>query len=380
VEFEHSAEQEALRQSTRQFLGRAPRDFGGVAGLGGHDESTWRRMASELGLQGLAVAESFGGAGASWIELAIVFEEMGRVLLPEPFFATAALALPAVSCLGDDAAGTDLLPAIADGTEVAAFAFAPRCVGSAPSPLFDVRASARGDGAVVVDGTATLVLSGHLASLLLVLADTSSGPALFAVRGDAPGVTATPSESLDLTRSVATVRLASAPARYVGASDPAGDGLSRVLDQASVALAAEQVGGAERCLEMAVAHARTRTQFGRPIGSFQAIKHRCADLFVAIESAKGLARYAAWAAALAPDELPTAAAAAHAHCTEVYRDVAAESLHIHGGTGFTWEHEAHLHLRRAKTDELLFGSPAQHRELLVRRLERGAVHPSTDGQ
>jgi alkylation response protein AidB-like acyl-CoA dehydrogenase len=337
-------------------------------------------MAGELGLQGLAVAERFGGGGASWIELAVVFEEMGRALLPEAFFATAALAVPAISCLGDDAANADLLPGIVDGTEVAALAFPPPSVGRALSPPSDLRAAARGDGEVVVEGTATLVLSGHLASLLLVVADASSGPALFAVQSDAEGLTATPSESLDLTRSVATVRFASVPARYVGLADPAGDGLSGVLDRASVALTAEQVGGAQRCLEMAVAHARTRAQFGRPIGSFQAIKHRCADLFVAIESAKGLARYAAWAAALAPGELPTAAAAAHAYCSEVYREVAAESLHIHGGTGFTWEHEAHLHLRRAKTDELLFGDPALHRESLVRRLERGAGLSTTDGQ
>jgi alkylation response protein AidB-like acyl-CoA dehydrogenase len=189
---------------------------------------------------------------------------------------------------------------------------------------------------------------------------------IFAVDGSAPGLTRTPMETLDLTRKQARLSFADVPARLIGADGEGSAVLAHVLDLAAVGLAAEAVGGAQRCLDMSVDYAKLRVQFGRPIGSFQAIKHKCADLLVEVESARSAAYYAMWAAGDS-GELPVAAALAKSYCTEAYAHAAAENIQIHGGIGFTWEHPAHLYFRRAKSTELLFGDPAYHRELLVQR-------------
>jgi alkylation response protein AidB-like acyl-CoA dehydrogenase len=212
------------------------------------------------------------------------------------------------------------------------------------------------------------VLDGHTASLILVAARAGDGIGLFAVEGSASGLTRTPLSTMDQTRKQARLELSGVPARLIGSE---GDGwriLGKTLDLAAIALAAEQVGGAQLCLEMAVQYAKDRVQFGRPIGSFQAIKHKCADMLLEVESAKSAAYYAGWAAAEDNDEVPVVASLAKAYCSDAYFHAAAENIQIHGGIGFTWEHDAHLYFKRAKSSELLFGDPAYHRELLAQRI------------
>ena len=212
------------------------------------------------------------------------------------------------------------------------------------------------------------VVDGNNADLVLVAGRTDKGVSLFAVEGNAAGMTATPLATMDQTRKQARIEFASTPARLVGEEGAASPVLSRTLDLAAVALAAEQVGGAQRCLDMAVEYAKTRIQFGRPIGSFQAIKHKCADMLLEVESAKSAAYYAGWAAAEDSEELPVVASLAKSYCSEAYFHAAAENIQIHGGIGFTWEHDAHLYFKRAKSSELMLGDPSYHRELLAQRI------------
>ena len=212
------------------------------------------------------------------------------------------------------------------------------------------------------------MIDGATANLILVAARTNGAVSLFAVDGDASGLTRTSLSTMDQTRKQAKLDFDNTPARLIGTEGAGWDVLSRVLDLAAVGLAAEQVGGAQECLEMAVQYAKDRVQFGRPIGSFQAIKHKCADMLLEVESAKSAAYYAAWCAAELNDELPSVASLAKAYCSEAYFHAAAENIQIHGGIGFTWEHPAHLYFKRAKSSELLFGDPTYHREQLAQRI------------
>jgi alkylation response protein AidB-like acyl-CoA dehydrogenase len=217
-------------------------------------------------------------------------------------------------------------------------------------------------------GTKTFVIDGHVADLILVAARTSKGVSLFAVDKGAKGLSRTALPTMDQTRKQARLDFDGTPARLVGQEGKGWEILGTVLDLAAVALAAEQVGGAQKVLEMAVEYAKVRVQFGRPIGSFQAIKHKCADMLLEVESAKSAAYYGMWCAAEMNQELPSVASLAKAYCSEAYFHAAAENIQIHGGIGFTWEHPAHLYFKRAKSSELLFGDPTYHRELLARRI------------
>jgi len=212
------------------------------------------------------------------------------------------------------------------------------------------------------------VLDGHLANVVLVAARTASGVSLFKVDGEAAGLTRTSLATMDMTRKQARLDFDRVSATMIGAEGAGWPVLERVLDLAAVALAAEQVGGAQICLDTAVQYAKDRVQFGRPIGSFQAIKHKCADMLLEVESAKSAAYYAGWCAAELNDELPSVASLAKAYCSEAYFHTTAENIQIHGGIGFTWEHSAHLYFKRAKSSELLFGDPTYHRELLAQRI------------
>ena len=212
------------------------------------------------------------------------------------------------------------------------------------------------------------MLHGHVASTILVVARTEDGLSLFAVDGEASGLARTPLATLDQTRKLARLEFGSVPGRLIGMPGSAGPVLDRTLDVAAIALAAEQLGGAQRALDMAVGYAKIRRQFGRPIGSFQAIKHKCADMLLEVESARSAAYYAGWAAAEDSDELPVVASLAKSYCSEAYFHAAAENIQIHGGIGFTWEHDAHLYFKRAKSSEVLLGDPSYHRELLAQRI------------
>ena len=324
-------------------------------------------MAEQMGLQGLHIPEEFGGSGFSYVELGIVLEEMGRALLCAPFFSTVVLAANALLQSGDEAAKQDYLPGIASGETIATLAFTEpsRQVGRVRHR--DDRPRRRAT-VYTLTGTKMFVIDGHTADLVIVAARTDAGISLFAVDGDAAGLTRTPLSTMDQTRKQARLEFADTPATLIGAEGVGWDVLADVLDLAAVGLAAEQVGGAQKVLEMAVEYAKVRVQFGRPIGSFQAIKHKCADMLLEVESAKSAAYYGLWCAAEMNDELPSVASLAKAYCSEAYFHAAAENIQIHGGIGFTWEHPAHLYFKRAKSSELLFGDPTYHRELLAQRI------------
>jgi alkylation response protein AidB-like acyl-CoA dehydrogenase len=369
VNFAFSEEQEELRRTVRAFLeDKSPESEVRrlMETVEGYDPAVWRQMADQLGLQGLAIPEEYGGSGFSYVELVVVLEEMGRALLCAPYFSTVALAANLLLHVGDEAAKKEYLPAIASGDMIATVAFTEES-GRWDEAGITIPATREGDG-WTLRGTKMFVLDGHTANLLLVAARTPAGVSLFAVDPAAPGVTRTPLATMDQTRKQAKVVFEGAPARLIGEEGRGWEALSRMLDLAAVALAAEQVGGAQKVLEMAVEYAKVRVQFGRPIGSFQAIKHKCADMLLEVESAKSAAYYAGWCAAELNDELPVVASLAKSYCSEAYFHAAAENIQIHGGIGFTWEHPAHLYFKRAKSSELLFGDPTYHRELLAQRI------------
>jgi len=332
----------------------------------GYDPAVWKQMADQLGLQGLIIPEDFGGSGYTYVELVVVLEEMGRALLCAPYFASVALAANLLLVAGDEGAKKDYLPGIADGSKIATVALA-EASGRWDEAAVTVAASGSGDSWTLT-GEKLYVIDGHIADLVLVVARSGAGVSVFAVDKGASGYQATPLSTMDQTRKQARLTFDATPARLIGTDGGGWPVVSKTLDLAAVALAAEQVGGAQKVLEMAVEYAKVRVQFGRPIGSFQAIKHKCADMLLEVESAKSAAYYAGWAAAEDSDELPVVASLAKSYCSEAYFHSTAENIQIHGGIGFTWEHPAHLYFKRAKSSELLFGDPTYHRELLAQRI------------
>jgi len=374
MQFTFTDEQEELRRTMRRFL-EEKSPVGEVRRLmetpEGYDEAVWKQMSQELGLPGLHIPEAYGGQGFSFVELGIVLEEMGRALLCAPFFSSVCLAANAILTAGTEAARKDLLPGIASGETVATLAFAE------PSGRWDasgIAATATPDGdGYRLNGTKRFVIDGTTAGLILVaarLAGTSGddGIGLFAVRGDADGLQREALVPLDPTRKQAELTLTDVKATPIGAPGKDWPALQKTLDQISVCLSAENVGGGQRCLDMAVQYAKDRVQFGRPIGQFQAIKHKCADMLLQIESARTAAYYAMWVAAKDDEELTTVAPLAKAYSSDAFFFAASENIQVHGGIGFTWEHDAHLYFKRAKSSELLFGDPVYQRDVLARRL------------
>jgi alkylation response protein AidB-like acyl-CoA dehydrogenase len=369
MNFAFTDEQEELRKTVRSFLENksseeAVREM--METEDGYDPAVWSQMGEQMGLQGLSIPEEYGGSGYGFVELGIVLEEMGRALLCAPFFSSAVLAANTLLQSGDEAAMAKYLPGIASGETIATLAY------TEPSGKWDesgitMEATKSGDG-YTLSGTKSFVLDGNAAGLFIVAAKTAAGTSLFAVEGDASGITRTNLSTMDQTRKQAKIDFDNTPATLIGEDGKGWDTLQTVLDLAAVALAAEQVGGAQKVLEMAVEYAKVRVQFGRPIGSFQAIKHKCADMLLEVESAKSAAYYGMWCASEMNDELPSTASLAKAYCSEAYFHAAAENIQIHGGIGFTWEHPAHLYFKRAKSSELLFGDPTYHREQLAERI------------
>ncbi len=369
MNFVFTEEQDELRKAVNRFLAEKSPETEVrrlMETADGYDTAVWTQMAEQLGLQSLSIPEEFGGAGFSFVETAIVLEEMGGALLCAPFFSTVVLAAQALLTSGDDAAKAEYLPGIADGSTIATLAITE---DSGRPELDAVELSATSNGSTwTLNGHKNYVIDGHLANLILVVAKSANGLSLFAVAGDAAGLSKTQLPTMDQTRKQARLEFAGVEARLIGADGGAAAGLSKTLDLVAVGLAAEQVGGAQRCLDASVDYAKNRIQFGRPIGSFQAIKHKCADMLLEVESAKSAAYYAAFAAAEDSDELPVVASLAKSYCSEAYFHAAAENIQIHGGIGFTWEHPAHLYFKRAKSSELLFGDPTFHREQLAQRI------------
>ena len=369
-----SAEQEELRASVRRFLAdRAPLSRVRALMDGGEtDWAVWEQAGSQLGLQGLAIPESYGGAGFSFAEQAVVLEEFGAALYGGPYLASAVLAATALLASPDEGARRGLLPDIASGQTVATLAFTED--GGSWDPAA-IRLSAVKDGEDWrLDGHKSFVLDGTTAGLILVAAATDAGLSLFAVEGAGEvggrpaGLARAALPALDQTRQLARLEFAGVTGRLIGSPGDGAAALDRALDVAAVALAAEQLGGAQRALDMAVEYAKIRRQFDRPIGSFQAIKHRCADLLLEVESLRSAVGYAAAAVAEDSAEIPVLASLVKAYASDTYFHVAAENIQIHGGIGFTWEHDAHLYFKRAKSSELLLGDPTYHRELLAQRI------------
>ena len=369
MNFGFSEEQEELRRMVKRFLEEKSPETEVrrlMATSEGYDPAVWDQMANELALQALGIPEEFGGQGFGPVELYVVFEEMGAALFCSPYFSTVALAANAILLVGSDADKAVHLPGIASGETIATLALTDDA-GQWDLSATSTRATAQGDG-FALNGVRNYVTDGNVASLILVPAMTDKGLSLFAVQGDASGVARESLATMDQTRKQSRIEFTNAPAVLVGSEGQALAGLETTLSIAASALAAEQVGGAQRVLNNAVEYAKNRVQFGRPIGSFQAIKHKCADMLLDVESAKSAAYYAAWAAQELNDELPIAASLAKSFCSEAYFHCAAENIQIHGGIGFTWEHHAHLYFKRAKSSELFLGDPAYHRELLAQHL------------
>ena len=369
MNFAFTEEQEELRKTVRAFLDAKSAETDVRALMettDGYDAAVWSQMGEQMGLQGLAIPEEYGGSGYSFVELGIVLEEMGRSLLCAPYYSTVVLAANTLLLSGDEAAKKAYLPGIAAGTTIATLAY------TEPSGKWDesgITATASGSGSdFKITGTKSFVLDGHTAGLIIVAAKTGKGTSLFAVEGNAAGLTRTALSTMDQTRKQAKLELKDTPGKLIGTEGQGWSVLHKVLDLAAVGLAAEQVGGAQKVLDMAVEYAKVRVQFGRPIGSFQAIKHKCADMLLEVESAKSAAYYGMWCAAEMNEELPSVASLAKAYCSEAYFHATAENIQIHGGIGFTWEHPAHLYFKRAKSSELLFGDPTYHREQLAQRI------------
>jgi alkylation response protein AidB-like acyl-CoA dehydrogenase len=364
-----TAEQEELRASVRKFLAdRVPitavREL--MEGDDGGDPAVWAMAGQQLGLQGLAIPEEYGGSGFSFAEQAIVLEELGAALYGGPYLASAVLAANALLRSGDEAAKKAYLPGIASGELIATVAFTEDD-GSWEPGATRLTATSSASGWALA-GHKSFVLDGHIAGLILVVGRTDAGLGLFAVPSDAAGLRRTALPTLDQTRKLARLEFDAVPATLVGADGGAEAVLAATLDIAAVAQAAEQLGGAQRALDMAVEYAKVRHQFGRPIGSFQAIKHRCADLLLEVESLRSAVQYAAAAVAEDSAEVPVVAALVKAYASDVYFHVAAENIQIHGGIGFTWEHDAHLYFKRAKASELFLGDATLHRERLATRI------------
>ena len=332
----------------------------------GYDRRLWKRMANELGLQGLAIPEQYGGGGFSFFELGLVLEEMGRALVPSPFLGSCVMSAQLLLALDDEQARKRLLPGIADGSTVVSVALAE---DAGSWQVDDVATTATRDGETWrINGRKAYVLDGYGADSYLVIARTSDGVAVFEVDGQSTGIECTPSPTMDLTRRLATVTFDAAAATPVGTSGAAPAALAVTLDHTRIAIGADSVGGTGRVMDMAVEYAKTREQFGRPIGSFQAIKHKCASMLVELEGSRSAVYYALWAAATDQADRPVVAALIKAHCVDTYLAAAGENIQIHGGIGFTWEHSAHLFLKRAKSSQVLLGDSDLHRQLLADRV------------
>jgi alkylation response protein AidB-like acyl-CoA dehydrogenase len=372
MQYTFTTEQREFRDVLRRFFGQTSppsvvRRLMETAA--GWDAALWRDLNTQLGLCGVHVPEAYGGMGFSFVELGIVLEEMGRTLVCAPYFSSTVLATTAILNGADEAQKQALLPGLALGDTVATLAF------TEPDGQWDpagIETTAHPSaGRYRLSGVKSFVIDGHTADLLIVLARRPgstgrSGLSLFAVRGDAGGLTRTPLQTLDPTRKLARVEFADVNAELLGVPEAAAESLSKTLAQASAMLANEMVGGAERLRESALEYANLRVQFGRPISSFQAMKHKQADMLVDVELAKSAAYRAAQAAADDQADLPVLASLAKASASEAYLQTAIHTIQIHGGVGFTWENDTHLWFKRAKSSEVFLGDPTWHREQMLR--------------
>ena len=377
MDFRFNEEQQELRAIAQAFLEEHSTSENVRKAMEsdlGFDPALWERIGSELGWTAVHIPEAYGGLGLGPVELSALLEVMGASLLCAPYLSSVVLAGHALLCAGNESQKQAHLPGLAEGTTRGALAYSGERGDHDPSAI-DVTARREGDE-IVLDGAHAFVLDGHSADWLIVAArepdhSGKNGVRLALVPGDAPGLTRTRRPTVDQTRRLARVELADVrvpESALLGDGGDAAAGLEKALQLSAIGLAAEQVGGAQRCLEMSVAYALEREQFGRPIGSFQAIKHKCADMMVGVESARSAAYFAACEAAEDSEELAVTASLAKAYASDTYYHCAAEAIQIHGGVGFTWEYDVHLHFKRAKGGETLLGEPAWHRERVAQHI------------
>ncbi|KAF0962771.1 acyl-CoA dehydrogenase family protein [Rhodococcus sp. T7] len=373
-EFEFSDELVELRTMVRDFC----REFSPEAVVReamesdtGHDRALWRRFGSELGVLGLAVPEEYGGDDAGLVAQAIAVEEMGAALVCGPVLGTVALAMPALAALTDDDVKRELLPELCSGAKLATLV-APLSDGTLDVDAVTVTATTT-DGAWRLGGEVTQAPDAGTADLLLVVATTDEGPALFAVAGDAAGLTRTPLTTLDLTRRQAALSFAGTPARLLATGAEALGACARAALVAGVLLAVEQVGGAQRMLDITVAHVANRKQFGQAVGAYQAVKHRCANMLIAVETARSAAYHGVWALQDGTDDPQLAASLAKAVASESYAWVSTSAIQMHGGLGFTWEGTPQLYFKRATTDSLTLGTAEQHFDRIAGQVLDGLV-------
>jgi alkylation response protein AidB-like acyl-CoA dehydrogenase len=371
LDFGFSEEQEMLRHSARSLLEREcpsahVRQM--MDDERGYSPELWRKMA-DLGWLGLVLPEEHGGAGLNYVDLVVVAEEMGRVLLPSPFIWTLMLA-EALSRAGSDEQKHRFLPAIARGELIATPAHLETS-GSWDENGITMAARKSGAG-FVLEGDKLFVNDAHVADYFLVAARTGGkrggGITLFAIDAKRAGITVTPLKTMDQTRKLGAVALhgvKASSADVIGEVNHGWTVLDAAIDRAKVALAAEMMGGAQKVLETTVEYTKVREQFGRPIGSFQAVQHKCANMMVDVEGAKSAVYYAAWAVSNDAPDARTAAAVAKAAASDAYRRTAADGIQVHGGIGFTWEHDMHLYFKRAKSSEFTFGDANFNREIVA---------------
>jgi alkylation response protein AidB-like acyl-CoA dehydrogenase len=372
MDFGFSEEQEMLRQSVRGFLdAECPMTYVRqmMEDERGFSDDQWKKMA-ELGWTGLIVPEQLGGAGLNMVDMVVVLEEMGKVVMPGPFFASVILGGIAIDLGGSEAQKQRYLPDLAAGTLKATLAQVEES-GRWDAEGIALPAKA-GGGGFTLSGTKLFVHDAHNADILIVPVRTggkgTDGVTLLIVDAKAKGVATRVLKTMDQTRKLCEVTFDGVTVGKDAVLGEVGRGwplLDRLVDRAKVALCAEMCGGAQKVLDMSVEYAKVREQFGKPIGSFQAIQHKCANMMVQVESAKSATYYAAWAVANDVPEAHLAACMAKAYCSDAYRFVSAEGIQIHGGIGFTWEHDMHLYFKRAKGSEVTFGDATWNRELVA---------------
>jgi len=378
MNFGFSEEQEMLRESARKFLDSAcPITFVRrmMEDQTGHSDELWKRLAA-MGWIGLLIPPKFGGMGGTFLDATILLEEMGKTLFPGPFLSTALLGATALTGGGSIAQKKELLPRVADGSSILALAWQE---GAGSEVAGDVRLAARRKGTeFMLHGKKRFVSDAGVADWLVVAARTARvsgyperGITLFLVERGAPGLSVAALPTIDKTRRLADVSFDGVPVPRKDLLGRLHEGwpiLARALEVGTAAVSVETVGVAQRALDLSVQYARERTQFGKPIGSFQAVKHKCVDMMVAVENARSLAYYAAWAVEADKRKSPVAVAMAKAYASEVGISVAGDAIQIHGGIGFTWEHDLHLYYRRALANEVAFGAAPLHREAVAKRL------------
>lgn len=368
VSFELEDYQRELAHATRRFVAaRAPlsRTRQLMTAEPGFDPAVYRQLAAELGIVGLRTPERHGGAGAGFVEVGLAAYELGRVCYSGPYLATI-LALEVLAAAGDDVVIAEYAPALVSGDKTASVAWAE---SAGPIPGAQITCTAvRNDDGWLLRGRKQLVVNGDTADHLVVTARTDNGISLFVVPGSAPGVVRRRRSSLDQTRALTDIEFEGAAGRLVGTEGTAAAAISAAFDRGCVVLAAETIGIADAALELTVGYLKERRQFGRAIGSFQALKHRCADLVMAIELARCAVDYATRALDTEAEDITAASAIALAEAAEAATRTAGECIQMHGGIGFTWEHDAHLYFKRARGNAALLGTVADHRERLLQAL------------